>query len=178
MRPAAERILRALLDWFKADAATGEVVLGGFDNIAGGKELLEKLAGDKALVILALDPVTFAEPTEGLPEHTRWREQLTLSAMTARRFKQGASPQAARFDDGAWLCARLADFCTALADPRSPEAQALARESIIAVRAVVTDVDYSPGEGSDLADGFISVAGRAEVVVEIARTQEVSWHGA
>lgn len=167
MTPATEAILRALTAYFKADPTVGEVVLGGFERTAGGKELAERIASDKLLIIVGVDPVNWTEPTQATREFARWQEQMTLSILATRRLKDGADVYGTRFSDGAWLSTALADFCNTVADSRSVECQDLSDAGIGIVRATLVQNDYSPGEGADLDAGFVSVGAAIEIRAEV-----------
>jgi len=167
LTPATEAILKALTAYLKADPAVGEVVLGGFERTAGGKELAERIASDKLLLIVGVEPVNWTEPTQGTREFARWQEQMTLSVLATRRLSDGADVYGTRFNDGAWLSTVLADFCNTIADPRSPDCQDLSNAGIGIVRATMVQNDYSPGEGADLDAGFVSVGAAAEIHAEV-----------
>lgn len=167
MTPATGTILKALTAHLKANSVVGEVVLGGFERTAGGKELVERIASDKLLIIVGVDPVNWTEPTQATREFARWQEQMTLSIIATRRLKDGADVYGTRFDDGDWLGNTMADFCNRLADPRTTECQDLSDAGIGIVRATMVQSDYSPGDGADLDAGFVSVGATVEIHAEV-----------
>ena len=170
MTPATGTILQALTAYLKADPAVGEVVLGGFERTAGGKELAERIASDKLLIIVGIEPVNWTEPTQATREFARWQEQMTLSLIATRRLADGADVYGTRFEDGDWLAGALAEFCDRLADPRSAESQALSDANIGIVKAAIVQSDYAPGEGADLDAGFVSVGVTVEIHAEVVKS--------
>lgn len=173
MTPATEAILKALTAYLDNDPAVGEVVLGGFERTAGGKELVERIAPDKLLIIVGVDPVNWTEPTQATREFSRWQEQLTLSILTTRRLQEGADIYGTRYTDGAWLAEVVADFCGRLADPRTAECLALSDAGIGIVRATMVQSDYAPGAGEDLDAGFVSVGATAEIHAEVVSGETI-----
>jgi len=173
LTPATEAILKALTAHLKADPAVGEVVLGGFERTSGGKELVERIAPDKLLVIVGIDPVNWTKPTQATREFARWQEQMTLSILATRRLKDGADVYGTRFNDGAWLAEVVADFCDRLADPRTVESENLSDAGIGIVRATMVQGDYAPGAGEDLDAGFVSVGATAEIYAEVVPGEAV-----
>lgn len=169
MRPATETILRMLAGHLKAGPEKVKVVLGGFDAIPLGKEGVEKLAGDGLLCVVNLDPVPFTDPTQATREFGRWQEQPAITVVTVRRLPEAANLWGIRFDDGAWLVRSVADFCDRLEDPTSAESKQLSEAEVGIVKATLTMLDYRPGNGEDLADGFVSVGASLAIHAEVAK---------
>lgn len=167
MTPATEAVLKALTAYFKADPAVGEVVLGGFERTAGGKELVDRLAPDTLLLTVGVDPIDWTEPTQATREFARWQEQMSLTVLATRRLPADPDVYGTRFTDGAWLVTALTDFCNTIADPRSVESHDLSEAGIGIVMATLVQSDYAPGEGADVDAGFVSVGATIAVNAEV-----------